>query len=398
MFRDAGVTPDCAASLVTNGKGRITCLDPEVIKQYSKHGPRNDMGCLVPRHGAEFTNKRTCKESNTDFEVVQAKDGQEYLFLNFIHPGAHHELRISIDEHDMWLVAADGDFVKPKKVQAFNLNMGDRISVLVPLDKKVGDYAIRLASLSTEQVIQGLSILRYPNQPDARDKHGVMLAPTSTSHINLVGDMISNSIAMDELTDLSPFPARQPPATSDTTLRFMANQTSPSTWVLASEPHQGFRQQMPPILWNEESRGPTTFSGLKNGSVVDIIYENGAYAMHPFHKHNHKAFIIGRGEGYFIWPDVATALKKAPENFNMIDPPLRDGARLSAGPGSWTVIRYTITFPAMSMLHCHRIAHFAGGQQIVLVEGGDTMPPAPDYIKHLTHSEFVPPLRYGPLD
>lgn len=70
------------------------------------------------------------------------------------------------------------------------------------------------------------------------------------------------------------------------------------------------------------------------------------------------------------------------------------------------------------MLHCHRIAHFAvrdasnelyketltniilskAGQQIILIEGADALPPAPEYIKHLTHSEFVPPLRYGPLD
>ncbi|KAJ4301932.1 hypothetical protein N0V90_004028 [Kalmusia sp. IMI 367209] len=256
--------------------------------------------------------------------------------------------------------------------------MGDRISVIVPLDQKPGDYAIRMSSLAPEQIIQGLSILRYSGQPDLRDKHNVMLTPSSRPHIDLVGDMISTGTMMDELTDLAPFPDRRPPESSDTTLRFMANMTTPSTWVLASEPHQGFRQQMPPILWNKESHGPTTFSGLKNGSVVDIIYENAAHAMHPFHKHNHKAFIIGRGEGYFKWPDVATALKEAPESFNMIDPPLRDGARLAAGPGSWTVIRYTITFPAL--------------------KGGDAMPPAPDYIKNLTHSEFVPPLRYGPLD
>lgn len=36
----------------------------------------------------------------------------------------------------------------------------------------------------------------------------------------------------------------------------------------------------------------------------------------------------------------------------MVNPPLRDGARLAKGEGSWTVIRYQITFPAMSMLHC----------------------------------------------
>ncbi|KAL1638051.1 hypothetical protein SLS58_009072 [Diplodia intermedia] len=91
-------------------------------------------------------------------------------------------------------------------------------------------------------------------------------------------------------------------------------------------------------------------------------------------------------------------MKEVPDNFNLVNPPLRDGARLAKGEGSWTVIRYQITFPAMSMLHCHRIHHFAGGQQIVLLEGADAMPPLPDYIKNMTHAEFVPPLRYGPLD
>lgn len=88
---------------------------------------------------------------------------------------------------------------------------------------------------------------------------------------------------------------------------------------------------------------------------MDMIYENGAFGDHPFHKHNHKAWIIGVGEGFFRWPDVATAIKEVPENFNMIDPPLRDGARLREKHGSWTVVRYTITFPALSMLHCHKI-------------------------------------------
>lgn len=54
-------------------------------------------------------------------------------------------------------------------------------------------------------------------------------------------------------------------------------------------------------------------------------------------------------------------MKEVPENFNMVDPPLRDGARLAKGEGSWTVIRYQITFPAMSMLHCKSPAAEAVG-------------------------------------
>ncbi|KAF4306496.1 Multicopper oxidase type 1 [Botryosphaeria dothidea] len=397
-FRDAGIAPACSASLVTNGKGRTTCLPTEVLRKYDPEGLRDSLGCLPPNLGAEFMNKRKCRDTLADFEVIQAKEGEKYLFLNFIHPGAHHELRIAVDEHDMIIVAADGDFVMPKRVQAINLNMGERISVLVPLDKKPGEYAIRMSSLSQEQLISGLSILRYPGVQEHRVS-GAMQEPQTKPHIDLMGRMITEGGAMmDEMADLSPFPPRAPPATSDHTFRFLSNRTGPSEWVLASEPHQGFRQQMPPIMWNEESRGPTTIQGMKNGSTVDIIFESRAYAMHPFHKHNHKAWIIGRGKGYFRWPDVATALKEAPENFNMIDPPLRDGARLEAEEGSWTVIRYTITFPAMSMLHCHRIQHFAAGQQIVLLEGQDVMQTPPEYIKKMVHADFVPPLRYGPLD
>lgn len=258
----------------------------------------------------------------------------------------------------MYVVAADGEFVHPKKVQAINVSMGDRISVMVPLNQPSREYTIRMSSLSNEQLIQGHAILRYPGVEEQRID-GVMALPTSKAQISIAGEMLCGGVMLNEMKDLAPFPKRSPPSRADHTLRFMSNRTGPATWVLASEPHQGFRQQLPPSLWNEKSRGKTTFTGLENGSTVDIIYENATPAMHPFHKHNHKAWIIGTGTGFFKWPDVATAIREAPENFNMVDPPLRDGARLAGGAGSWTAIRYTITFPAMSMLHCHRIAHFA---------------------------------------
>lgn len=275
--------------------------------------------------------------------------------------------------------------------------MGDRISVLVKLDQKPGDYAIRAVSVVPEQIIEGFAVLRYAGVDEVRET-GVMPVPTTKPHIDLVGEMIGDGTMMDELKDLSPFPARPPPAESDKTFRFVVNRTDASTWVLASAAHQGFRQQMPPILWNKNSMGPTSFGGLRNGSTVDIIYENAHVGDHPFHKHNHKTWIIGQGDGFFRWPDVASALEEVPEAFNMVDPPFRDGARLRKENGAWTVVRYTIAWPALSMLHCHKIAHFAGGQQIVLMEGAEAMPPLPEDIKSLTHADFVPPLRYGPLD
>lgn len=168
---------------------------------------------------------------------------------------------------------------------------------------------------------------------------------------------------MDE-TKLRPFPARPPPAASDSTLKFFVNMTGTSSWALNIGPHQAFRQQLPPLLWDDDSRGETTYSegSLRNGSVVDIVFENGANVttQHPFHKHNNKAFIIGTGTGGFPWATVDEAIRFGGQaaNFNFDDPPLRDGCRLGNRTGDWTVIRYDIAFPAASMLHCHMIHHF----------------------------------------
>ncbi|KAG7405520.1 Laccase abr2 [Fusarium oxysporum f. sp. rapae] len=174
---------------------------------------------------------------------------------------------------------------------------------------------------------------------------------------------------MDE-TKLAPYPARPPPRTADSTLKLFVNMTGPAAWSLGLGSHQAFRQQLPPLLWEDESQGDTTFGGqgsLLNGSVVDIIFENGANVktQHPFHKHNHKAWIIGIGHGGFPWATVEEAISEgAGKFFNLVDPPIRDGCRLGNATGDWTVIRYQITFPAASMLHCHMIHHFGGSNGI----------------------------------
>lgn len=238
-------------------------------------------------------------------------------------------------------------------------------SILVRLDQKPGDYAIRVTSLRQEQVIQGLGILRYPGTSNGAQKAE---PPTTKPWVHLNGTLISDDLkAMDELK-LAPFPSRPPPAQSDHTLKFFVNMTGTGSWALNIGPHQAFRQQLPPLLWEEDSRGVTTYESdvaggsMQNGSVVDIIFTNGANvnSQHPFHKHNNKAWVIGTGTGGFPWDTVDEAINEGGmgEYFNFVDPPLRDGCRLGNTTGDWTVIRYDIAFPAASMLHCHMIHHF----------------------------------------
>lgn len=274
-------------------------------------------------------------------------------------------------------------------------------SILVRLDKKPRDYAIRLTSLRPEQVIQGIGILRYAKPGLKGDRlDGEELAarppPLTESWVHLNGTLKRDDLVAMNETRLAPYPERPPPAKADNTLKFVVQMTSPSSWVLNIAPHQAFRQQLPPLLWEESSRGETSYGGrkdeedcgeilllsggashpsstncsasnqglLRNGSVVDIVLENGAHvtSQHPFHKHNHKAWVIGAGTGGFPWASVEEAIREGgpdiERRFNFVDPPIRDGCRLGNQTGDWTVIRYEIFFPAASMMHCHMIHHF----------------------------------------
>lgn len=255
-------------------------------------------------------------------------------------------------------------------------------SILIHLNQKPRDYAIRVTSLRREQIIQGVGILRYPGLKKAEFSD----FPATEAWVYLNGSMVTDSLIAMEETELRPFPARPPPLHADHTLKFRVEMTGPASWALNIAPHEGFRQQLPPLMWDESSRGRTSYGGhdcgkdmlnvancssaggqgtLQNGSVVDIVFENGANVItqHPFHKHNHKAWIIGTGSGGFPWASVDEAIQKGgprvEEKFNFVDPPIRDGCRLGNQTGDWTAVRYEIFFPAVSMLHCHMIHHFA---------------------------------------
>ncbi|KAI8315236.1 Laccase abr2 [Colletotrichum sp. SAR11_240] len=398
-FRDTGYIPICANSLTLNGRGGTRCESARDLEDAGGPG-RNERGCRYMIPGHEYTNPEYCTVTHPELEVIQADPGEEWVWINFIHSGAHHSLAISIDEHEFWIVGADGEFVHPQKVVRTHVNLGERTSILVKLDKPAGDYALRLHSLRSEQMIQGAGILRYAATKDL-SKTSNRTVPNTKPWLHLNGSLVDPANKVMEETKLSPFPPRPPPQKADFTLKFTVNNTGPSTWVLNAAPHEFFRQNVPPILWNEKSRGKTSWGNphgfLKNGSVVDLIIENGAKvdASHPFHKHNHKVFIIGQGQGGFPWKDVDDAIKHGGgKYFNLDNPPYRDGFTLQAGEGKFVVVRYKIYFPAVSMLHCHMIHHFASGQQVILLEGMEVMPPVPEELKNKPHVEFQMPPRH----
>jgi len=117
--------------------------------------------------------------------TINVEPADKWVSLNWIGAATFRTPQPSIDEHDMWVYEVDGTYIKPVKVQALNLWVGERFSVMVRLDKTPGTYTIRVPDFGATQVIAGYADLVYKG---AARRHG----PT-TPWIRYGGAAVSNA-------------------------------------------------------------------------------------------------------------------------------------------------------------------------------------------------------------
>ncbi|KAL8301362.1 hypothetical protein RB597_002001 [Gaeumannomyces tritici] len=154
--RVEGTEAHCSDSILVNGKGRVHCRQGG----YDRIGghPLDEHGC-ARRPGVATTK---CRPTLADYEVLETGSGS-YTMMNLLNISLHHPVRASIDAHEMIVVAHNDGFVQPTRARVVSLPIGGRVTVLVRLDKKASDYAVRIASTSKWQNLQGYAILRYPD-------------------------------------------------------------------------------------------------------------------------------------------------------------------------------------------------------------------------------------------
>ena len=64
-----------------------------------------------------------------------------------INVGTIYPFRISIDEHDLTVIASDGYDVKPRKVESLVINPGARFDFLLEANQAVNNYWLRANSM-----------------------------------------------------------------------------------------------------------------------------------------------------------------------------------------------------------------------------------------------------------
>jgi FtsP/CotA-like multicopper oxidase with cupredoxin domain len=298
-----------------------------------------------------------CTPTNGAKEVIEVKKSschnETWVSLDLIGAFGVLTSSVSIDETPLYIYAVDGEYIEPQTVEAIIVTNGDRYSVFAKLTTP-GDYTIRVSSVSDAQIITGTATLRYidPKQTNSTKQ--------STPYINEGGKPLSPDVRFFDQTKMRSFPPDTVAQKADQLVRLSMRVAGQSyEWALNNTVYPMALDSANPLLFNRPPLMPennVTIS-TRNGTWVDLLFQSVTAPMppHPLHKHGNKMFMIGAGEGAFNYSSVEEAIAAIPQNFNLVNPPKRDGLATPpaiTGP-AWMIARYQVVNPGAWLLHCH---------------------------------------------
>ncbi|KAI5829857.1 hypothetical protein K523DRAFT_352145 [Schizophyllum commune Tattone D] len=357
----------------------------------------------------------TCNATSADRQLytleVDPTNGT-WASFGIVNIGGLWEMKFSIDEHPLYVYAIDGQYVNTTRpFDMVSVPSGVRYQVLVKLDKDAGAaYTIRAAANVVPQVITGYGVLQYSGNSTINTSTkntfvapatGYPALPTSAASMDYTGAPVGRNNTAKTLTteldpwvDAPPFPANPPLTEADGNITMVVlgmSRPNSTTWAANNTGLQGpLYEEGDPLIWPsvwkpaaeamQNNSGPLAGSALinaksvtilPNDTIVDVIMTvTGEHPLHPMHKHYNQFWVIGQGQGEWNYSSVAEAAAAMPENFNFVNPPVRDSYNTPASTDfAWLAIRYRTVNPGPDLIHCHLSQHATGGMVEVLLEG-----------------------------
>lgn len=321
-----------------------------------------------------------CVAANGSMETIHVDAKYGWASLNIVMAATTKGIAFSIDEHDLWLYEVDGQYVEPRKVQWIDLIPAKRYNVLVKLDKKPGDYTIRMPDQGFSQMISGFAKFSYSGGKDIGETKPWVTYGGLNATEEGIGHIYSDN--------LPPYPPIKPARKSDVSHLFhLYRWDAAYTWSFsgsAAMPVDAWAYE--PLLYNPDSaaaKDQNLVIQTKYGQWVDLILQVGTKEEeeqeinHIIHKHGSKTWQVGVGSGIWNFTSVDEAETLHPEFFNFENPPLADIFLTSFEGPSWIVLRYKVDNPGPWLIHCHAEIHLAGGMALVIMDGVDKWPKIP---------------------
>ncbi|EGV61342.1 hypothetical protein PSN45_000006 [Yamadazyma tenuis] len=430
-----GMDPSCVQSLLINGKGRHYCFPNSTFAsqgatKYEKYmgatgadtWHMDSFGCmdLGTLNGftsieynttlLEFPGTNTeCFNSTVDQEVYYTND-EDYVFFNLINMGGEFSKTLSVDDHNLTVVAIDGSYIHPKVVQQLYLPIGLRVTVAI---KTVEDehentdepFAIRVQGDDMPQLYTGLAYLQYgsySNETYQYVQESVAIEDTNgVLHNNLAGDLLDSSFIKFDPFSSSPLDSTLKPPTGAADVTIQAELTRPGSTtftIFNGVAFDGGMEMNYPILFKLQGNdsinatqafgGSVVDAGIKEGDVVDIIFQNTPLADHPMHLHGHTFWVIAKNDtvSTFAYNTTEEALEDGSDDlFNFEDPAYVDNVAVITG--GYAIIRF-IASNNIAMVHCHIQTHLAMGMGGVIVEDKEHLDKVPENLLKQNHADY----------
>ncbi|XP_065208115.1 uncharacterized protein LOC135836952 [Planococcus citri] len=354
------------------------------------------------------------------FDVQQ---GKRYRFRVINAGFLYCPIQISIDNHTMTIISADGSDIKPVYAESLTIYAGERWDFVLNATNDVANYWMKFRGLKDcgekYNKAYSLAILHYS---------GASLNDSSTSASSvkyedtLLEGMHLNAVNVgaeeENFMTAAEMQAAVEPSASDQVLKPTADVSlimsfdfyAVNNSMFHKSDMYGFNQvekklrtytpqinhismKMPsfPLLSQPESIGKNTFcneSTVQNCNttfcscvykidlplhvVVELMLIDEAHTYdsnHPFHLHGHsfRVLSIDRLNNETTVEDVKAMDRAGRINRNLRDPPLKDTVTVPAG--GFTILRFYTHNPGYWLLHCHLDFHVEVGMAVVLKVG-----------------------------
>nr|XP_039257018.1 laccase-5-like [Styela clava] len=403
-------------------------------KHHFEGGPNRGDNVLINGKGVfeEFFNSTDNSTHFTPRKTFYVEQNTRYRF-RMISNAASCAYAVSIDGHELKVIATDGHDVEPYMVSSLAIHSGERYDFVVDASNEVANYWIRVRALESCARLSQMAILRYQGAPESDPSTTAVSSGTEKELNNPWADAANESNS--QVTSLKTMYSRTYPArvgydgTPDQTHFigfdiYMINHPSynhPELYAFPDVVPRFFPQlnnvsfafpKYPMLtqskyidddhLCNPETaqwnRNTSRFCqnnfcscpyviNAKVGNLVELVlYDEGMFPFvevgHPMHLHGqHFKVVAMKKVGDSLSPESVKEIHAnggIEYNFNTV---LKD--TVIVPHGGYTVIRFFADNPGVWFFHCHQIFHLHIGMSLVFKVGepSDWVKPPEDFPK-----------------
>ena len=193
-------------------------LDQVTMVKFNAHhhdnGSNKPESVLINGKGqrALFSDAETNRSAYTARELFEVTQGTRYRFRVVSNAITNCALKISLDGHNLTIIASDGAPLMPVETDAFIIYGGERYDFVLNANATVGNYWMRVKGLADCRYVQELAIVRYsgapvgdPSEDETIDREGVLVNPfnqkasetaISISHLNAAGNTFNQLLKL----------------------------------------------------------------------------------------------------------------------------------------------------------------------------------------------------------